>query len=434
MISVCEKTKSLMPPESMEIIRKHTFSSPKEYSNLLDWSNESFWEDLPNPKHNSSTNKPIKSTNNIPSKTISIETVFGDLLKTNPNQNNQKIIAQEQFFNKKTQFLSEKYFNIWKTAVELKKDQKRQEEAKLNQTTKLDTFMKKLKKRRKSEKEGINIKEEKAKIRVVVKDVSSSVVKPCSSFKNRFDVQKSIIELQKSKLEEQNRIIQDLKLGIINDDLLKSIENTKINIREIFGSCSGKNKYKIPLILGEEPKFSITSQVAPKIVQKMEQRALERAKNREIILERKKLIEEKRERMLQEAIERKRVLEEEEKKRSLEIIKERRRKEMEMEKIRCMNKQKYMAKLNTAVEFYNRLLLKQTLLQLYSYMKDGRDKRFLAVDYYEKKILKESIVSWQQVVESAYKVKYEIADAHFEYKLLKRSIQCWQKVSFDDFF
>ncbi|XP_072378211.1 uncharacterized protein [Diabrotica undecimpunctata] len=427
MISGCEETKSLMPAESMEIIRKHTFSCPKEYSSLLDWSNESFWKDLPNPKHNASTNKPTKSINNKPSNKISIEAVFGDLLKTNPNQNNQKINEQEHLFIKKTQFLSEKYFNIWKTAVELKKEQKRQEESKLKQTTKLDTFMKQLKKRKKSEKMEVNIQEEKAKIRVV-KDVSSGIVKPCSSFKNRFDAQKSIIEIQKSKLEEQNRIIQELKLGIINDDLLKSIENTKTNIREIFGSCSGKIKYKIPLILGEEPKFSITSHEAPKIVQKMEQRALERAQNREIILERKRLIEEKRQRMLQEAIERKRVLEEEEKKRSLELIKERRRKEMEMEKIRYINKQKYMEKLNTAVEFYNRLLLKQSLIQLYSYMKDGRDKYFLAVDYYEKKILKESMVSWQQVVESAYKVKYEIADAHFEYKLLKKSIQCWREI------
>ncbi|XP_056634635.1 merozoite surface protein 9 [Diorhabda sublineata] len=411
--------------EDFEKINKlYNSTCTKKYAKVLDWKNELFWKDLPNPKNNS-FNKKIKASKSEYVSIQTLDSLFGDVL---PKLLDNKPTTMK--LNDETKYLLQKYFNIWKNAVLLKRDLVKERENEQNQQLKLEALIKKLKKR--------NRKNEKLKKLEDSKSDESFLEKPkhifketSTIYKNRYDAQKTIIQMQKAKLEEQSKIIQDLKVGIISDDLLKSIENTKTNIREIFGNCSTKIKYKIPLILSDESRFLVNSHRVPKIVQKLEHRALERAQNREMILERKRIIEEARQKMLQEAIEKKRVLEEEEKRRSLELMKERRQKELEAEKIRQANKQKYMEKLNKAVGFHNKLLLKQNLRKLFKNILIARKNNFVAVEHYQHKTMKKCFDNWQILVESTYKLKYQKADAHFEYVLLRTSLKIWQKVRFE---
>lgn len=312
--------------------------------------------------------------------------------------------------------LRRKYFQKWKMVIASKKNVKEPFLDTETHKDKLDDFIQTLQKNKTQE----HFKKNETHERYLGKCYGS--------FKNRFMTQKNIINLQKSKLEEQNKIIEELKFGIIREDILKSIENTKINIREIFAGCSERIKCKLPTGFVEEQKFNVNIQKAPKIVQQMEERALERAKNREIILERKKLIEEIRQKMVVEAIERKRVLEEEERKRILETIKEKRKRELKLERLRQEKRIVFEEKLKISVEFHDRLLKEQCVRKLYNNLILCRQREFNAIEHHRKKVLKESLTNWMNFVESLYIVKYETADALFTYKVLKKCISSWKEV------
>lgn len=262
-------------------------------------------------------------------------------------------------------------------------------------------------------------------------NASNEIALSGHNFKNRYKAQKSIIDNQRAKLEEQEKIISELKLGIIREDLLKSIEKTKCNIREIFSQCSEKLLLKAPLIQppDEREKIMISSQKAPKLVQQMEKRALERAKCREIILERKKLMEAARQRLLEEAIEKKRVLEEEERKRSIELINDQRKKEMELRRIRQYKKKLLDEKLAKARHFYHNILIMQSFRKLYTNYNNARYNWSLAVSHHLYKTKATIIKRWVGYVESKYEVRYHLADAHYNYKVLKGCIIKWKEVS-----
>uniref|UniRef100_A0AAR5PN76 Sfi1 spindle body domain-containing protein n=1 Tax=Dendroctonus ponderosae TaxID=77166 RepID=A0AAR5PN76_DENPD len=243
---------------------------------------------------------------------------------------------------------------------------------------------------------------------------------PSELFTNRYKSQKLIINTQRSKIEEQNRIISELKLGIIREDLLKSIENTKIDIRDIFSNCSEKLLTAAPLLRAPEERknLMILSQKAPKTIQKMQQRAIERAQYREIILERKKLIEETRQKLLAEAIEKKRVLEEEEKEHNLRAINEQRKKELLRQKRRLERKQEFERKYSKAQRFYNTALTRQCLRKLFSNYAKAKENYTLAKEFYLHKQKTWIFKAWLGYVETKFETKYTVADAHFARKAL----------------
>lgn len=158
-----------------------------------------------------------------------------------------------------------------------------------------------------------------------------------NGYKNRFEAQKNIIVMQKNKLKEQEKLIEQLKLGMVSKELYKSINNAEQNIKEIFQFASTKVKSKVNPIVSvgcKEKLFELElySHKAPKFVQEMEKRAQEREIRRELIMERKREIDEYRKRIKEQAIEAKRAQDEEETKKNLEAMKEKRRKELEIQK------------------------------------------------------------------------------------------------------
>ncbi|KAF7279951.1 hypothetical protein GWI33_006577 [Rhynchophorus ferrugineus] len=313
---------------------------------------------------------------------------------------------QPTCYTNNNNFLIRKYFTKWKEQTQFEKCPQ----------PNLESFLSNLQ----HHKEVCSTKKEKMRDEIVISG---------NNFKNRYKAQKNIIDNQRAKLEEQEKIISELKLGIIREDLLKSIEKTKFNIRDIFSHCSGKLLLKAPLIQppDEREKIMVSSQKAPKLVQQMEKRALERAKCRELILERKKLMEAARQKLLEEAIEKKRFLEEEERKRSIELINEQRKKQMELRRIRQYKRHIFEEKMAKAQHFYHNLLIMQTFRKLYTNYNNSRYNWSLAVSHHLYKTKATIFKHWMGYVESKYEVKYELADAHFNYKLLKEGILKWKE-------
>ncbi|CAH1156216.1 unnamed protein product [Phaedon cochleariae] len=408
-----------------------TESSTRHCKNRIDWNDNCFWEDLPNPRNIDTVDVIPPVTKHFCKENQIVNMVIDELLHPYVNQNSDLPKSNDSE-------LCQKYFDLWRYNIRYVKDQKETSYHARIQEKKLENLMKKLKISKKNRKKYL-VTEKTQLLNNELKDSESLItnngmmtmppIKSSKSFgiyKHRFTAQKDIINKQKAKLNEQNKIIEELKFGIIREDLLKSIENTKVNIREIFANCSESVKCKVPITLVEEAKFTVNTQKAPNIIQKMEQRAVERAQKRQIIQERKRIMEEHRQRLLEEAIERKKCLEEEDKKRNLEIMKEKRRKELEMERTRQANKQRYLNDLDTAIKFHNRFVLRNCFRNLNDNMQLSRVNYSLACHHFENKILQWSINSWLEYIDDLYKVKNELADAHFEYKVLKQCLKTWK--------
>lgn len=266
----------------------------------------------------------------------------------------------------------------------------------------------------------------KQKSNVVAEKAKSMVGSEC--FKNRFKTQKDIIIIQKAKLEEQSRMIEDLKLGIIKDELSKSLEHTKVELKQIFGKSSSKLASSAIKIEDTLATFIVNSSKAPKFIQKMERRALERAKNREIIRERKRLIDEEKQRIFEEVVEQKRMQDEEEKHRNLEAIKEKQRAELERQKVIQANKEKYFADLKRAIWFYKRKIIRRCFHGLQHNVYIAQNNVLRAEALYEKSLKQHAFSCWKKYLVAKYKKENEKADEFFKKHALSKSFECWKSV------
>lgn len=251
-----------------------------------------------------------------------------------------------------------------------------------------------------------------------------------NNYEQRFKAQKIAIKKLSRKLEVQNQVIDNLKLGIIEKQTLKSLEESKIEIREIFSHCSVKVRCKLAPPVAFNETFMISTRKAPESIKRMEQRALERIRRREIIMERKHIIEENRKRLIQEAIESKRVQDDEKKKRNLELIKERRRKELEIEKARQKNKLIHFEKLKNAQYFYEKKLLKKGFEKIKKNSTEQKNNYLKSVEHYERKIIRVSFGKWQALIERLYKDKYKLAQQVFSWNIISRTFKIWQGVNY----
>lgn len=310
----------------------------------------------------------------------------------------------------------EKYFAIWKRKQKLKKEKINSIKSKLENKEKLNNLINSLKKYKKNHRENDFC------------DMFPST-EPATpkNYKNRFKAQKTTIDRLTLKLEEKDRLIQELKLGILDRNALKSATEAKFEIREIFADCSVKVRCKVSPPQDYNEKFMITTQKAPKILQEMEERALERAKRREIIFERKRIIEENRKRILSQALENKRVQDEEEKKQNLEIIKEHRRKELEREKLKQERKLIFLEKYNRAIIFYNSKSLKWALQGLRQNLCEAKYNEVKSCVHYKTKLIHTAFKHWLSFVEDKYHDKNVLADAFFAKTILSKTFKILQK-------
>lgn len=272
-------------------------------------------------------------------------------------------------------------------------------------------------------------KQEKIK---TIRDTKPTTNKESECYKNRFETQKEIIEMQKTKLVEQTKLIEDLKLGIMQDELLQSIKKTKDTIREIFGKSSTAVKCKtIPEAAMDHDELLnliIKSNKAPKFLQEMEKQALERARKREIISERKRIIDEERKRLAEELVEKKRVQDEDEKKRSLEAIKEKRRLEFEMQKIRQLNKETYLKNLKIAENHYNKKLLRRGMNGFQYNVYIAQNNAIRAEVFCERKMERKYFHYWLTYLDEKYREGFEKSETFYNSKILKKAFAGWKLV------
>ncbi|CAG9785649.1 unnamed protein product [Diatraea saccharalis] len=193
--------------------------------------------------------------------------------------------------NEKNKKVAIKFLEKWKAFVTKRKEilNKHRQEC-------LNTFFDKVAKKKMDAKQSNDFVN---KTKMLARDYST--------YQQRYQVQKHIIALQKAKLEEQNRLIEELKYNRIIEASRQSVDAMKDEIRKTYFDIDRQLKPKIKCLTNElklqqieEPSLVLHCLKVPRFLQRMEKRAREREEKHAIIRERRRQMEEERVRLKQQ--------------------------------------------------------------------------------------------------------------------------------------
>ncbi|XP_011190867.2 uncharacterized protein LOC105217523 [Zeugodacus cucurbitae] len=256
-------------------------------------------------------------------------------------------------------------------------------------------------------------------------------------YQNKIKIQQDIIDLQKMKLERQERIIMELKLNKLSDEAKEARQDLKNELKTIIrhGDPKFKAKAKCLQLIGnlrDEKDDNATSLqgralLMPKFLLKMEERALERNIRHEKARQRRLQQEAEKEAQKMAAEEAKRLEDEEAKRMRIEALKEKRRQEKMAKILKEREHQRAIEARNKADEFYRRLLLRRIGMEGFKrlIMRKRENKR--KCEHFRRQIFKRTyFVNWRDYYLKVRTERQLLADDLYD-KILKRNALCaWQ--------
>ncbi|XP_038214896.1 coiled-coil domain-containing protein 191 [Zerene cesonia] len=330
---------------------------------------------------------------------------IGDILKIKPLIENREIV------------LCKKYLRKWKEYVKMKAENMINRHRK--QT--LNMFLGKISKAKH------NILTETAepthlhKAKVQLRDYNS--------YQHRYKVQKNIIALQKAKLEQQNKLIEELKYNKIIEASKHSIDTMKEEVRKTYYEIDKHLKPKIKLLTNElnikeieEPSLVLHCLKVPQFLQRMEARARKREEKHAIIRERRKQIEEEKIRLKQQAELEKVEMDREEKLKRMKELKEKRKKE----KIENIRKKQHAERLRALtvmadLHYEKSLMLKYGLRPFQLLIQIKKENVEKARAHYKFQIKKNIFLNWMFYTEDMWFERNYLAEAFYRKTILTRT-------------
>ncbi|KAG7213417.1 hypothetical protein KM043_002702 [Ampulex compressa] len=336
-----------------------------------------------------------------------------------------------------------KYFDIWRAYVEKarKVAQARIIEREVSDEQKIEMFInaitekqKELMKCRRSKSDHVSGAFSSPDNREIQKkDVHGKRAIVESPAESRLKAQKRIIEKQRVQLEKQNKIIEELKLKQMQEEICKAGKETMSVAKDTLTHCGRKTKRTLIQLMrqaGYRDKsltVSLRAPSPPKFLIQMEIRAEARKQRIKVAEEerRKKLEEQKRQEeqaRLEEEMDRKRLQQ--------EALREARRIREEQEQYRLREIERFRKLNNKANEFYRRYLLRHYLLEPFLAlveMRNGHIKK--AEDYHRKNLMKKILVVWRTETEKKIDAKIERAVSLYNKNVLCRAFRTWNQIS-----
>ncbi|XP_053692647.1 calponin homology domain-containing protein DDB_G0272472 [Sabethes cyaneus] len=262
-------------------------------------------------------------------------------------------------------------------------------------------------------------------------------------YEHRLKVQQDIIELQKLKLERQERIITELKLSKFSEaaKLSKMEIQTELHKAMRTGNVRLRAKAKCIQIVGnmkndtaeadELRKLQAQGLMIPKFLAKMQQRALDRSQRHQEAKERRTRLEREREESKMAAEEAKRLEDEEARKKRYREMREKRKLEKLQKIIREQERQAWIANNQIAKEFR---LLKLKRLGMLSFklllgIRRDNERRAMAARrrYYKKKYFRK----WWGLTNSLWESKKQKADELAHSKLMLLGLNSWKEYCYE---
>lgn len=253
-----------------------------------------------------------------------------------------------------------------------------------------------------------------------------------NEYQYMFEVQQNIIAEQKSKLEEQSKLIKELQLAHLRLQTEKSTKEAEEEINKMLSSCEVRLKPKAKQVKNrlstvhrrsefpEKKPIVISLKTVPTIVNRMEERAQERETRWRLIKERKQKLTEERDKRKREEEEERKQREECEKRQKIVELKEKRRHEKQME-IRKKKEREIMHNLIIKASLqYKELLMKKVISSLKQLVAHKWMLTDIAEKHYKTQLLRNSFQIWRTHVQSIISLKMYKVTALYNRILMKK--------------
>nr|XP_026483530.1 serine/threonine-protein kinase 10 [Vanessa tameamea] len=317
-------------------------------------------------------------------------------------------------------YISKKYIRKWKLYVSNRKENLA---LKQRQET-LNNFFDKLSRKKNN---AINEMESAAKSKFSVRDYNT--------YQQRYKVQKHIIALQKNKLEEQNKVIEQLKYNKIVECSRNSVDEMREDIRKTYFEIDKHLKPKIKCLTNElkikefeEPALVLHCLKVPQFLQRMERRAREREEKHAMIRERRKQIEEERIKQKQQAELAKLEIDKEEKMKRIKELRDKRKKE----RIETIRKKQHVEKLRALIvmadlHYEKYLVIKYGIRPLRRLIDIKHDNIEKAKAHYRFQLLRNVFLNWMWYTEDMWFDRNYKADDFNRKNILREAFTGFKK-------
>lgn len=275
-------------------------------------------------------------------------------------------------------------------------------------------------------------------------------------------IQQDIIELQKLKLERQERLITELKLSNLSEEARESKAKIKDELKHVIRTGCQKNRLKAKCLQiannlkdedDEEYDSKLHARGTPKFLIEMEQRALERNMKHQEAQERRERLEQEKERQKIAAEEAKvsvgriyvvkcecllgentpvyfqRQQDEEAKRLRIEELRQKRRKEKQLKVQRERERLERIENHQKANEFYRHLLLTRYGMDRFRILiKIKRHNMRKAIAFRKHMLVKNGFIAWKRIVNDTWELRKRKADECHRRHLLRFGLNQWRKV------
>ncbi|GBP80476.1 Coiled-coil domain-containing protein 191 [Eumeta japonica] len=317
--------------------------------------------------------------------------------------------------------LYKKYIQKWRMYIERKKEtilQKRK--------VALDNFFDKLKEKKLIKNKDANI-QNRNKIKLLVKDYNT--------YQHRYKMQQHVIALQKAKLEEQNKIIEQLKYNKIIEASKQSVDDMRETVRMAYSEIDRHLRPKIKCLSNElklhelqEPTLILHCLKVPQFLQRMEKRAREREEKHAVIRERRRQMEEERIRLKQQADLAKAQMDKEEKMKIMKELREKRKRE-KIESIRKKQRAERMRALTVMADLHyeRNLLTKYGIRAFVRLIELKRDNECKAKSHCVFQLKKNVFLNWMWYTEDMWFDRNYRAEDFRRKKLMRKVFAAFKK-------
>lgn len=258
-------------------------------------------------------------------------------------------------------------------------------------------------------------------------------------FEHKMKVQQDIIELQKLKIQRQERMITEMKLAKFSEMMKESKNDLKM---ELINAKRGNTKLRVKARCiqiaanikpdpEEEEKRKLLAQglMVPKFLQKMQERAFERLARHEEARERRERLENDKEEMKTAAELARRLEDEEAKQKRYLEMREKRRQEKMAKVLKEQERQRYQESIKLAKEHYARSLMKQLGFKAFQYLiRLKRTNHKKATIHRRKMCMKKSFQLWFINAKIVWDNKRAQADRLYELSLMRSQVKVWKHI------
>ncbi|XP_076239543.1 uncharacterized protein LOC143182443 [Calliopsis andreniformis] len=387
----------------------------------------------------------IKDKPNLESETQRLDVLRKcfDTLKENAKEESRLRDIKTNIQRNMNSRIMKKYFDIWKRCTKCMEDvqQEQKEEKEISEEQRIEMFIntiterqRELMRSRKPKTRDANlIVKEPNRAEMKRRRVYSKPILVESPAQCRLNAQKQIIEKQRAKLAEQNKMIEELKLKQVQEEILRANKETVNIAKETLIHCGQKTRRTLIQLMqqaGHRNESLTTSQRIPdppKFLLRMEARAEARRK-------RIKLAEESRRKKLEEQKKREEVarIEEEQTKRRLrqEAFMETRRLRREQEQNRLREIEKFRKLNSLADDFYRKYLLRHYVMEpLIALIEQKKNNIKKAENHYNENLMRKIFVAWKNETKTQCELKNEISNFFYSKKLMAKIFEKWKQMT-----